>query len=156
MIRDNKEQVLKALQEFITTRESLQKLESTNMKNYLFGVSWTLTQLHIVALLQRDGMLNNTSLAEKLNVSKPAITKAMKNLLEHHIVAIKQMEGNKKEIHYILTDKGNELALLHEQLHEEAKSQYLKLLESFSDEQLETINTFLYSLTEHLKMRMMK
>lgn len=147
-----KMKVLKALQELITTRESIKRTESSNKKNILFGVSWTLTQFHIVAFLKENELMNNTILARELNISKPAVTKATKKLLEHKIIKEQQNEGNKKEIFYVLTEKGEVMAAIHEKLHRNAEKQYLSLLESFNKEQLETIILFLKTLTSHLKM----
>ena len=148
-MEDTKKKVLKALQELITTRESIRKAESSNKKNVLFGVSWTLTQFHIVALLKEQELMNNTNLAKELNVSKPAVTKAIKKLLEHCIIVEKQNKGNKKEIFYVLTEKGEKMASIHERLHKDAEDQYLTLLDTFNKEQLETIIIFLNTLTSH-------
>lgn len=143
--------VLKALEELITTRESIKRTESSNKKNKLFGVFWTLTQFHIVAFLEENELVNNTLLAKELNISKPAVTKATKKLLEHEIIKEQQNEGNKKEIFYVLTEKGERMATIHEELHKNAEKQYLSLLDSFDKEQLETIILFLNTLTSHLK-----
>lgn len=151
-MESTKVKVLKALEELITTRESIKRTESSNKKNRLFGVSWTLTQFHIVALLEENELVNNTLLAKELNISKPAVTKATKKLLEHEIIKEQQNEGNKKEIFYILTEKGKRMAAIHEELHRNAEEQYLSLLDSFNKEQLETIILFLKTLTSHLKM----
>ncbi|CEE01513.1 MULTISPECIES: MarR family transcriptional regulator [Bacillales] len=155
-MESTKKKVLKALQEFITTRESIRRTESSNNKNVLFGVSWTLTQFHIVALLKENELMNNTTLAKELNISKPAVTKATKKLLEKGIIKEKQNEGNKKEIFYVLTEKGETMAAIHEKLHKEAEEQYLSLLDNFNKEQLETIILFLNTLTNHLKNENMK
>ncbi len=146
-----KKEVLKALQEFITTRESIIKTEAKGRTNKLYGVTWTLTQLHIVALIKQSKNMNNTNLAKELKISKPAVTKAIRKLLEHQIIMENQSGSNKKAIFYSLTNKGDNMAFIHEKLHEEAESKYLSLLEPFQKEQLETIITFLNTITSHLK-----
>lgn len=155
-MENTKRKVLEALQDLITTRESIRKAESSSKKNVMFGISWTLTQFHIVALLKEKELMNNTNLAKELHISKPAVTKAIKKLLEHSIIMEKQMEGNKKEIFYILTEKGEKMAAIHEKLHKTAEDQYLSLLDSFNKEQLETIIMFLNALTSHLKKENVK
>lgn len=147
-----KMKVLKALQELITTRESIKRTESSNEKNILFRVSWTFTQFHIVAFLKKNELMNNTILARELNISKPAETKATKKLLEHKIIKEQQNEGIKKEIFYVSTEKGKVMATIHEKLHRKAAEQYLSLLDSFNKEKLETIILFFETLTSHLKM----
>ncbi|WP_077300979.1 MarR family transcriptional regulator [Virgibacillus pantothenticus] len=150
-MENTKKKVLIALQDLITTRESIRKAASSNKNNVMFGVSWTLTQFHIVTLLKEHELMNNTNLAKELNVSKPAVTKAIKKLLEHCIIVEKQNEGNKKETFYVLTEKGEQMASIHEKLHKNAEDQYLSLFDAFNKEQLETIIIFLNTLISHLK-----
>ncbi len=90
---------------------------------------WTLTQLHIVAVIKEKGKANNIMLSEILNVSKPAITKAVKKLLEHNILEKKHNKKIiKKEVYYLLTKSGEMLALIHNRLHEQAKKSLFKYL----------------------------
>lgn len=66
---------------------------------------WTLTQLHIVAVIKEKGKANNIMLSEILNVSKPAITKAVKKLLEHNILEKKHNKKIIKKRSILFTNK---------------------------------------------------
>ena len=72
-------EALNALQQFIK-EEKPSKRGKASVKNEENSIvmDWTLTQLHIVSAIKAQGSANNTSLSETLNVSKPAITKAIK------------------------------------------------------------------------------
>ncbi|HBZ10776.1 MAG TPA: MarR family transcriptional regulator [Bacillus bacterium] len=150
---NKKEDALKALQHFITEREASQKKGRVNKvgQEEALALDWTLTQLHIVATIKEKGMANNTSLSECLKLSKPAITKAVRKLLHHNILVKTKQEDNKKEVYYLLTESGEELALIHDRLHEQARNSYLRILDNFNTVELETIIRFLNALTENLK-----
>ncbi|TQR35853.1 MarR family transcriptional regulator [Lysinibacillus sphaericus] len=150
---DKKTEALNALQQFIKEREAVQKRKSFSKKNEENSIvmDWTLTQLHIVSAIKAQGSANNTSLSETLNVSKPAITKAIKKMLEKNVIVETRQETNQKEVHYLLTDLGKQLASIHDQLHEKARNRYLRLLDSFNTDELETIITFLEMITDKLK-----
>ena len=150
---DKKMKALNALQQLIKEREAVQKRKSFSRKNEENSIvmDWTLTQLHIVSAIKAQGSANNTSLSETLNVSKPAITKAIKKMLEKNVIVETRQEANQKEVHYLLTDFGKRLASIHEQLHEKARNRYLRLLDSFNSDELETIITFLVMITDKLK-----
>ncbi|GIN98088.1 hypothetical protein J6TS1_39580 [Siminovitchia terrae] len=150
---NKKEEALEALQNLITEREAAQKRRRVNKSGQeeALVLGWTLTQLHIVAIIKEKGMANNTSLSESLRLSKPAITKAVRKLLQHNILVKTQQEDNKKEVYYLLTESGEELALIHDRLHEQARNRYLRILDNFNTVELETIIKFLKAITENMK-----
>lgn len=146
-------EALEALEQFIKEREAVDKIrKQTKISQEQSIISdWTLTQLHIVAMIKEKGRANNTTLSESLNVSKPAITKAVRKLLEHHILEKVQEEDNKKEVYYLLTKSGEMLALIHARLHEQAKDRYLRIFDEFNTAELEVIIRFLHAITESIK-----
>ncbi|MFC0413970.1 MarR family transcriptional regulator [Cytobacillus solani] len=150
---DKKKEALNALQQLIKEREAAQKRRSFNIKETedSMVMDWTLTQLHIVSAIKEQGSANNTSLAETLHVSKPAITKAIRKMLEKHIIVKTRQEDNQKEVHYLLTEFGEQLASIHARLHEQVRNRYLSLLDGFNTDELDTIISFLKTITDNLK-----
>ncbi|MBC5636368.1 MarR family transcriptional regulator [Ornithinibacillus sp. BX22] len=150
---DKKMETLNALQQLIKEREASQKRRSFSRTDNEDSIiqDWTLTQLHIASAIKAQGSANNTSLSKMLNVSKPAITKAIRKMLEKNVVVESRQEENQKEVYYLLTDYGEQLAKIHERLHEQARNRYLSLLDNFDEEELETIITFLKLVTDNLK-----
>lgn len=146
-------EALEALEQFIKEREAADKIRKQvkTSQEELIASDWTLTQLHIVATIKENGRANNTTLSESLNVSKPAITKAIRKLLDHHILEKIQEEDNKKEVYYLLTKSGEMLALIHAQLHEQARERYLRIFDEFNTAELEIIIRFLHAITESIK-----
>lgn len=154
-MNDVYEKVLDSLQTFLMKKERKQQLRNKIAEAFaetgkINNRSWTLTQLHITALLKKYEEANNRLLAEKLHISRAAVTKAVKVLLKENIVIENQKAENKKEIYYMLTDKGKELAAIHEKLHEKARLHYMKIFKLFSEQELDTINRFLLQMIKNM------
>ncbi|HGE5805043.1 MarR family transcriptional regulator [Bacillus cereus] len=143
------EQTLKAIEDFVITREKkkyasqeiIKELvsESENIKK-----NWTLTQLHIVSVIHESKQhMNNTLLSMELNISKATISKAIRVLIDNKILLTHQNIDNKKEIFYTLTDEGIQLAIIHNKLHKIAHERYIKLFQQFNDSELQIITNFL-------------
>lgn len=152
----SKENTLKAIENFILQREKKIKQQNDVAESLLIhhGFSedkWTLTQLHIVALInEKPGEANNTFLANQLGISKPAVTKAISALTKKDMVTAQKRESNQKTVFYSLTNSGEKLALIHEQMHQKARERYEQLLNQFSDEELQLITKFLNTWSKQL------
>ncbi|WP_322902814.1 MarR family transcriptional regulator [Paenibacillus campi] len=104
---------------------------------------WTITQLHLLAILQTAGEVNNMYLAEQLHISRPAVTKATGVLLKHELIREVRRPHNLKEVYYALTPAGERLATIHERLHNQLLEQYGQLFSQFDETELATIIRFL-------------
>ena len=107
------------------------------------------TQAHLLMLLQSQSA-TNTVLADTMKLTKPAITKAIKNLTTHGYVTSSKDATDKRSIHYSLTPEGVKLALQHEQLHQNLHHDISATVSDFTSEQQATIMTFLKHIN-HLK-----
>ncbi|ARV91120.1 MarR family transcriptional regulator [Bacillus thuringiensis serovar roskildiensis] len=148
------EQTLKAIEDFVITREK-KKFAAQEMIQRLVNDSeninknWTLTQLHIVSVIHESKQhMNNTLLSMELNISKATISKAIRVLIDNKILLTHQNIDNKKEIFYTLTDEGIQLAIIHKKLHKIAHERYNKLFQQFNDTELQVITNFLESWKE--------
>ncbi|ALL11734.1 MarR family transcriptional regulator [Bacillus thuringiensis] len=148
------EQTLKAIEDFVITREKkrfatqemIQRLVSDSEN---INKNWTLTQLHIVSVIHESKQhMNNTLLSMELNISKATISKAIRVLIDNKILLTHQNIDNKKEIFYTLTDEGIQLAIIHKKLHKIAHERYNKLFQQFNDTELQVITIFLESWKE--------
>lgn len=148
-----KEKVLKEIEHFITQRDN--KIQKRTSLPALFNgeskEEWTLTQLHIVALINdHPSEANNTFLSKQLNVSKPAITKAINYLIKKGAITSTKREDNQKSIYYVLTGAGQKLALAHEQVHQKVVDRYNQLLDQFTEAELEVVIRFLSEWTKQM------
>jgi len=105
---------------------------------------WTITQLHILSLVNENpNGWNNTLLSTELNVSKPAVTKAVNALIENDLLISTKKAENNKEVYYDITHQGKELAVEHEKLHKIIERKYYDLFRAFSEEELDVVIRFL-------------
>ncbi|MBR3204861.1 MAG: MarR family transcriptional regulator, partial [Bacillus sp. (in: Bacteria)] len=85
----NEQIVLKAIQDLIMHREKKRNDPTDPLitTTDTLKQDWTLTQLHILSMIQANpNESNNTFLSQQLKLSKPAITKAVKKLIEKGMV----------------------------------------------------------------------
>lgn len=143
------EKVILTLQQFIIERENANK-RRLNIKGNE-GLNLSLTQFHLIELIANNDKVNNKFLADKLNVSNPAVTKSMKKLLSKNLVIEQTNNENKREIHYKLTKKGEQFSYIHDTLHKQAVKRYEEVLKVFDEDELEVIIKFLNRSIQALK-----
>lgn len=145
-----KEEVLKAIELFILQRDKRSK-DRASWTISQEG-SWTLTQLHIVSLIRRyPSVSNNAFLSKELGLSKPAITKAVGLLLKKGMIDSAKKEDDQKAVYYSLTEAGERLAHIHDELHLKAQERYSQLLSSFSGDELGVILRFISEWTKQME-----
>ncbi|MBY7142759.1 MarR family transcriptional regulator [Virgibacillus sp. NKC19-3] len=156
MENSSKEKALKAIEHFILSREKKMAKRDNLAKDLLVDHGytenkWSLTQLHIMALInEHPNASNNSFLSKELGVSKPAITKAINSLIEGGMVLAKKKENDQKAVYYMLTNSGQQLAVVHDRMHQIAEDRYNQLLDQFSDDELELIIKFLEAWSNQL------
>lgn len=105
------------------------------------------TQAHLLMLLQEENATNAT-LADRMNLSKPAITKAVKNLVAHGYVLSSPDASDKRSVNYALTPAGIKLARQHEQSHQSLHQAIDATIATFTNEQQATIIHFLKQINQ--------
>ena len=113
------------------------------------GVSLTNTQEHILMLVA-DEALTNSVLAKKLNVSRAAITKAVKPLLSQGMLETYRDENDARVLYYRLTEIGKPIALEHQHHHQHTLHTYEDVLSKFTKNEQGVISRFLDLLEEEL------
>ena len=71
-------------------------------------------------------------------------------LFNKQFVEKMKMLDNQKEIFFRLTDKGNEIYIAHEKLHQQAEEKWLLLLDKYTEEELVFIQRFVKDVGLHL------
>ncbi|MGX7052318.1 MarR family winged helix-turn-helix transcriptional regulator [Leuconostoc palmae] len=107
------------------------------------------TQAHMLMLLKSTNA-TNTFLSDKMHLTKPAVTKAIKNLIAHGYVTATKDVLDKRSINYILTPKGIHLAEQHEISHQDLHHSIDHTIASFTLDQQDTIINFLNKIN-HLE-----
>lgn len=156
MINKIHEQTLQAIEHLIIKREKShqhqQDLANQMIENSIvLDRKWSITQLHVLSLIGSSNETNNTVLAQTLNISKPAITKAINILIDQGMIVTTKKPNNNKEVYYVLTDKGQQLTAIHDKLHKIAEERYIQLFNLFSEQELHVVIRFLTKWAEQLE-----
>jgi DNA-binding MarR family transcriptional regulator len=74
-------------------------------------------EVHCIEVIEKMGDANVTKLSKTFKMTKGAISKIIKKLIEKGAVGTYQKPENKKEIYYKLTKLGMSIYLEHEEMH---------------------------------------
>jgi DNA-binding MarR family transcriptional regulator len=110
----------------------------------------SILSLHVLEIISEHDGIKGIDIAKELNVTKGAISKTTRKLLNHGLIKKEQRPTNMKEIYYYATPLGLELSELHRQLHLEMDKRTLDLIKSYDQKSLEIITDFFEKLA-HLK-----
>lgn len=126
-------------QEFNSFRQQARKYEIDMLSN-------NITSVHVIDCIGDYEPINHTGIVEKMGLSKASITKISAKLLEMGFIMRSQLNSNRKEIYFSLTDKGRHVYHLHKELHKEKEERFYQFIESYSEVELQTIGKFMSDL----------
>ncbi|MCM0598296.1 MarR family winged helix-turn-helix transcriptional regulator [Periweissella fabalis] len=105
------------------------------------------TQAHILMLLLDSQVpLTNSQLATAMELSRPAITKAVKELLKHAYLTATPAQHDGRVMEYQLTVSGQLVADEHRQRHEATINQLATVCAKYSMADLQLIQQFMNEL----------
>jgi DNA-binding MarR family transcriptional regulator len=99
---------------------------------------------------------NVTKIALKLAMTKSAISRIVKKLLDNRDIESYQVECNKKEIYYKLTPKGQELFDEHLKIHSSGRERDKKFFEEFNDNDSRIVSEYLSKYNKYLEIQIEK
>ncbi|SDZ51568.1 DNA-binding transcriptional regulator, MarR family [Evansella caseinilytica] len=109
-----------------------------------------LTSIHVIHCIGNHEPINNTSIAQKMSLSKANITKISSKLLKEGLIKRFQLTDNKKEVFFRLTPAGKEVFALHEKLHKKKEQLFYQLLDRYTEAEQAIVLRFLQELTDQL------
>ncbi|MDT2565432.1 MarR family winged helix-turn-helix transcriptional regulator [Enterococcus avium] len=148
---DKKEEVLEGFAEVFNKRAWLNKVK---MEKALAG--YAASEVHCIEFIGKHNDPNVTKMAESLYMTRGAISKLTKKMLEKNYIESYQKADNKKEIYYKLTAKGKRVFELHEQLHKEFEERDQIVFEPIKEEQYNAFLEFLERYNQHLDQEIKK
>jgi len=125
----------------IAQRESIEKIPQH------------LTAVHMIDCIGKHEPINNTGIAEAMNLSKASITKIGNKLLEEGFVKRTKMNDNKKESYFRLSPQGKKIFELHERLHVLEAERFYRSLDKYSEPELKIIHQFLQDSSMDMESR---
>jgi DNA-binding MarR family transcriptional regulator len=97
-----------------------------------------------------------TKLAESFYLTRSAISKITKKLLETGFIESYQKPDNKKEIYFRLTEQGKVIYDIHEELHKQFQERDKAVFEQVTEEQFESMLRFIETYSRHLDAEIKK
>jgi DNA-binding MarR family transcriptional regulator len=148
---DKEEQVIMGLRELFNKMAWLNKVK---MEDSLKG--YKASEVHYIECIGRNADSNVTKLAESLYMTRGAISKITKKLIEKGIIESYQKPDNKKEIYFRLTSQGQRIYKLHEKLHKEFEARDKAVFEQVTEEQFDSMLSFVERYSRHLDVEIKK
>ena len=148
----NKQELV--MMEFRDLFNKMEWLNKSKMEDRLKGHKPS--EVHCIEYIEKNVDPNVTKLAESLYMTKGAISKLTKKLMEKGLIECYQKSENKKEIYFRLTEQGKEIYNIHEDLHQEFQERDKDIFEQVTEEQLESMRSFMKKYSQHLDAEIKK
>lgn len=148
---DKKEQLLTNFRDFFNKMVWLNRLKmEESLKEY------KPSEVHCIEFIEKIKDANVTKLAESLYMTRGAISKLTKKLINKGLIESYQKPVNKKEIYFRLTEQGKVIYKIHEELHTEFRERDKIVFEQVTDEQFDTMLSFVETYSRHLDSEIKK
>jgi DNA-binding MarR family transcriptional regulator len=108
------------------------------------------SEVHCIEYIGNHAESNVTILAESFYMTRGAISKITKKLMEKGLIESYQKPENKKEIYFRLTGQGQEVYKVHEGLHKEFRKRDKAVFEQITAEQYDMMLRFVELYSRHL------
>ncbi|MEB9381931.1 MarR family transcriptional regulator [Bacillus cereus] len=114
------------------------------------------SEIHCIEYIENNADSNVTQLAEAFYVTRGAISRMTKKLIQKGLVESYQKSENKKEIYFKLTEQGKEIYKIHENLHKEFQERDKAVFEQVTEEEFDSIISFVEKYSKHLDAEIKK
>ncbi|MGM7428730.1 MarR family transcriptional regulator [Bacillus pacificus] len=114
------------------------------------------SEVHCMEYIGNNADSNVTQLAEAFYVTRGAISRMTKKLMKKGLIESYQKLENKKEIYFKLTEQGKEIYKIHEDLHKEFQERDKVVFEQVTEEEFDSIISFVEKYSRHLDAEIKK
>lgn len=111
------------------------------------------SEVHTLDLIGSAEDVNGILLSKKMNMTKGALSKITKKLLEKGLIESYKKLGNKKELYFKLSESGKIIYEKHRRIHEEGIERDKELFSSFSQEERNVILRFMDKTIEDIDLK---
>jgi len=148
---NKEEQVIMGFRDIYNKMVSLNKVKmEDSLKEYKSS------EVHCIEYIERNVDSNVTKLAESFYMTRGAISKLTKKLIKKGIIESYQKPDNKKEIYFRLTEQGKAVNKIHDELHKEFQERDKAVFEQVTEEQYDTMLSFVEKYSRHLDAEIKK
>ncbi|MFP4977795.1 MarR family transcriptional regulator [Paenibacillus sp. CN-4] len=128
------------------TEQEIDRFRELAREQQIDMLSNNITSVHVIDCIGDYEPINHTGIVKKMDLSKASITNICSKLMETDFIMRSQLNNNRKEIYFSLTDKGRRVYHLHKKLHQEKEESFYRFIESYSEAELQTIGKFISDL----------
>ena len=114
------------------------------------------SEVHCIEYIGKNEDANVTKLAESFYMTRGAISKLTKKLINSDLIESYQKPDNKKEVYFRLREKGLEIFVIHEALHKEFRDRDKAVFEDISEKQFDDMLNFIEKYSNHLDFEIKK
>ncbi|GAB6613489.1 MULTISPECIES: MarR family transcriptional regulator [Bacillus] len=114
------------------------------------------SEVHCIEYIENNADSNVTQLAEAFYVTRGAISRMTKKLINKGLIESYQKSENKKEIYFRLTEQGKEIYIIHEELHNEFQQRDKAVFEQVTEAEFDSIINFVEKYSKHLDAEIKK
>ena len=114
------------------------------------------SEVHCIEYIENNVDSNVTQLAEAFYVTRGAISRMTKKLINKGLIESYQKSENKKEIYFKLTEQGKEIYKIHEELHNEFQQRDKAVFEQVTEAEFDSIINFVEKYSRHLDAEIKK
>ncbi|WP_027408497.1 MarR family transcriptional regulator [Anoxybacteroides tepidamans] len=114
------------------------------------------TEVHCIEYIGNNVDANVTKLAESFYMTRSAMSKLTKKLMQKGLIESYQKPDNKKEIYFRLTEQGKVIYKIHEELHKEFRERDKAVFEQVTEEQFDGMLSFVEKYSKHLDAEIKK
>lgn len=147
---NKEEQVIMGFRDLYNKMVFLNKKMEDSLKGYKSS------EVHCIEYIGRNVDSNVTKLAESFYMTRGAISKITQKLIKKGIIESYQKPDNKKEIYFRLTEQGKVIYKIHEELHKEFRERDKAVFEQVTEEQFDSMLSFVEKYSRHLDAEIKK
>ncbi|PFX67632.1 MarR family transcriptional regulator [Bacillus toyonensis] len=129
-------------------------LNKDKMEDSLKG--YNSSEVHCIEYIEKNVDSNVTKLAESFYMTRGAISRITKKLIKKGLIESYQKSDNKKEIYFRLTEQGKVIYKIHEDLHKEFEERDKVLFDQVTEEEFDSILSFVEKYSRHLDTEIKK
>ena len=139
------EQIITSFRSLVNKMASLNKFK---MKDRLHG--YQSSEVHCIEYIGKSADANVTKLAQTFYVTRGAISKLTKKLMEKGLIESYQKPSNKKEVYFRLSKQGKEIHKIHMNLHKEFQKRDKVVFAQVTEKQFDAMLRFAEMYSNHL------
>jgi len=153
---NKEEQVMMGFRDLFNKMELLNKFKIKERYKDYKSSDYKSSEMHCIEYIGKYADTNVTKLAESFYMTLGAISKITKKLMKKGIIESYRKPDNKKEIYFRLTEQGEIINKVHEKLHKEFWERDKAVFEQVSEEQYDSMLSFVEMYRRHLDSEIKK